>query len=508
MFEAVLHRQEEVVEVLVELMPPDLDINAVDPKQYRRTALMIAVKLDCLEIINMLLNYPGIKLDLQDVNGMTALYLAAKYDHQQAVDLLLEAGANTEIGDFKVGRTALRVAAERDHLEIVENLLQHGAQIDLEDRSRATALMHAVRRGAERSLKKLIAAGGDIQTVDENGQSLLHCACGKDLSRIARILIDDGLDPNLRDKSKRTPSHIASQYGKATVLSLLLEKGADITLKDQYDRTAKCIAWQYGHIKVVDLLERFEHGHLAREPEPLPYKSQLPIWSMAKRGLAELLIQVIKERENDIVLVEPFVENTTLHCAIEAQEPDILLFLLETKAGAALIDNPNRWGRTPLHLAALTGDSNAVELLLSRDASLDPKDRWGDEPLVLASSNWHWDVMLALIVAGASIDKQKIDLEKLFFVAVEKGDVAAVQNLLNEGVDRSVENAEGLRALHIATATGDEAMKQVLLRAPTVVFGAAGPDINGNRTQTGSTAASAEATSFVPFRSRPIQSRR
>ena len=55
--------------------------------------------------------------------------------------------------------------------------------------------------------------------------------------------------------------------------------------------------------------------------------------------------------------------------------------------------------------------------------------------------------MLELIVAGASIDKQEIDLEKLFFTAVEKGNVEAVHVLLSEGVDRSVQNLDGLRAL-------------------------------------------------------------
>lgn len=79
--------------------------------------------------------------------------------------------------------------------------------------------------------------------------------------------------------------------------------------------------------------------------------------------------------------------------------------------------------------------------------------------------------MLALIVAGANIDKEKIDMEKLFFVAVEKGNVDAVHICLNEGVDRSVQNADGLRALQIASALENEVLRKILLRAPTVVFG-------------------------------------
>ena len=55
----------------------------------------------------------------------------------------------------------------------------------------------------------------------------------------------------------------------------------------------------------------------------------------------------------------------------------------------------------------------------------------------------------------------------------------AVHVLLSEGVDRSVQNPDGLRALQIATAFGYEDIKQVLLRAATVLLGAAGIDDSG-----------------------------
>ncbi|KAL8720876.1 MAG: hypothetical protein Q9225_002321 [Loekoesia sp. 1 TL-2023] len=470
LFEAIIAQHDEVVEALTELAPPDLDINAVHPKQFNRTALMLAVMLGWLEITNTLLKYPGIKIDLQDAHGMTALYLAAKYDHWQIVVLLLEAGASVDIGDYKVGRTALRVAAERDHVEVVEDLLRHGARVDLADRSGGTPMLHAVMQGAENALRKLIEAGGNLHVVDENGQSLLHCASDKDRSRIARTLIDGGLDLNNRDQSKRTPLHLASQHGNTTTLSVLLEKNADPTLKDQYGRTPSVVAWQYGQSKIIDLLGAFEKDWLGCQPDEVPDSTQLPVWSMARRGLIDLLTEALATRQDDLTIAEPFSNNTALHCAVEAHDPDTLLLLLQTRV--INIDAPNRWQRTPLHLAALLGDRNAIDLLISHDADLDPQDRWGDEPLVLAHSNWHWDVMLALVVAGANIDKGKIDVEKLFFVAVETGNVDAVQVCLNEGVDRSVQNADGLRALQIASAVGDEAeaVKQVLLRAPTLVF--------------------------------------
>lgn len=504
MFEAILGQQEEVVELLTELVPPDLDINGANPKQFSRTALMLAVRLDCLEMVHMLLRYPGINIDLQDANGMTALYLAAKYDHLQMVELLLAAGANVNIGDSKAGRIPLRIAAERDHVNIVETLLQFGAQTDSKDRSGGTPILYAVMHGAEKSLKKLIAVGADLRVVDADAQSLLDCASKNDHSRIARILIEEGLSPNFG-----RPMHLASQYGRSTTLSLLLEKNADPTLQDRFGRNPKQVAWQYGQSEIINLLNEFERNQLIRQPEGISDDAQLPIWAMVRQGLAELLAEAMTTRKTDLEVLEPFSDNTALHCAIEAHEPEILLSLLEISAIS--IDAPNRWLRTPLHSAARLGDLNAVGILLEYEADLDVKDRWGDEPLVLAQSNWHWDVMLTLIKAGASIDKLKINVEKLFFVAVEEGDTEAAQVLLSEGVDRWAQNAEGLRALQIAAAMGDEPMRQVLLRAPTIAFRAPEVEIIGKeshraRNGEGSPKRSAGAANAIPFRSRPGQS--
>ena len=287
-------------------------------------------------------------------------------------------------------------------------------EVTLKDSSGGTPMLHAVRQGAEKALNEIIDADGNFGEVDENGQSLLHSAGEKYRSNIACTLINKGLDRNIRDRSERTPLHTASQYGQATVLSILLEKNADPTLGDHYGRTPKLVAWQYKQSEIVDLLGSFEKSQLARQPEQLlPDNTQLPIWSMASLGLEELLDQAISTQQADLNSTEPFSKNRALHCAIDANRTGVLPLLLQ--AGAIPMDAPNHWKRTPLHLAALHGDLTATDLLISHDAYLDPRNRWDDEPLVLAQSNWHQDVMLKLIVAGASIDKQKIDLEKLFF---------------------------------------------------------------------------------------------
>lgn len=216
---------------------------------------------------------------------------------------------------------------------------------------------------------------------------------------------------------------------------------------------------------------------------------QLPVWSMARRGLTELVAEAIRTRTQDLHVAEPCTENSALHCAVEADQPEILRMLLETRM--LPIDKLNHVVRTPLHLAALVGDFDATNLLIDHEADMDARDRWKDETLVLAQSNGHLEVMLALICRGADIDERKIDINKLFFFAVEQRDANSARILLRQhGVDRSVQNADGVRAMQIAEAGEDKDMITVLHSAPTVMGGGGLED--GRQ-------------KFLPFRSRQIQ---
>ena len=490
----------EVVEILVCEMPRDLDINMVHRQEFDRTALMLAARLGHLEMIKTLLKHTNINVDLQDLNGMTAIYLAARENHIDIVQLLLDAGAGIDIVDFHTGRSPLRCAAERNLDEIVDLLLQYNADPNLKDREGGTAMLRAVNRGAINALTTLMEFSVDLHCVDETKQSLLHGAARNGYHQIARLLLENDLtegerlSPNVRDRYNMTPLHDASRYGNAAVLSVLVEHGGDPSLRDEFHRSPFIVAWQYGHEVIMEMLTRSGHGS---QPGVSLDTRHLPVWSMARRGLINDIVDAIQTRPRDIHLPEPCDENSPLHCAIINNEPDILDALLQTKM--LPVNKPNGFKRTPLHAAALEGDSYATETLLKYGANVDLKDRWGDEALVLAQSNEHLEVMLALVEANAIVDKKKIDSKRLFFFAVEKGNVAATQILVEKhGVDRSIQNADGVRALQIAKAADDEDMMMLLRSASTVNF--ADVVMNGS----GANDLNDLKRPFVPFRSRPI----
>ena len=306
---------------------------------------------------------------------------------------------------------------------------------------------------------------------------------------------------DVRDNCGMAPLHDASRYGRAAVAAVLLENEADASLKDEFGRTPFIVAWQYGKEDIMRMLA----GTGLEQQSSIPLDdANLPLWAMARRGLTDLLAAAIKSRPPDLFILEPYSENSPLPCAIEANEPAILDILLQSLDVIPLLNQRNHFGRTPLHIVAVLGDILASQRLISAGADSDTKDRWNDRPIALAQANGHLDVMLVLIQAdvnNTAVDNREIDLKPLFFFAVEKGDVDTVERLIRVyGVDRSVQNSEGLRAIKIAEAADDDEMVRLLVAAPTVYVGN-GEEVNGRK---GEAKTYGREMPFVPFRSRPV----
>ncbi|KAK8891107.1 hypothetical protein M9Y10_028312 [Tritrichomonas musculus] len=65
------------------------EINAIE-KVLKRTALMLACKKGCSDIVELLLKVPGIDYNRGDISGMTALHFACRKGDTRCVELLLK----------------------------------------------------------------------------------------------------------------------------------------------------------------------------------------------------------------------------------------------------------------------------------------------------------------------------------------------------------------------------------------------------------------------------------
>lgn len=463
LFEAILHNREHVVDIL--LNRKELQINAVNGKEYNRTALILAVRLGYVKIVASLLEHDEININHQESSGITALYLACYKGDVSIVQLLLK---KSEIDvnrvDLMSGRSPLILAAERDHTIIVELLLNSGANPMVKDRQGGgTALLRAAEYGHISVIETMLKYEVDLHCRDVDERTMLHGASARGWPDIVRFLKANGLDPNARDKNDLTPLHEACCNGQVEVVKVLLEVGADKSPTDCFKRTPFTCAWQYGHLPILEILKPDDDNHSGPRMA-LPNPEQLPVWSLAKLGLLDLIERLSTERETELTEIEPCSGNTALHWAVLAQQDAIVRFLL--KIGKISPYSINAHRRTPLHLAAINGNLDVAQELLKHDAKLDLEDEWGATALYLAQSNQYVNVAVALVEAGADIDADEIEVQKMFFAAIELNNVPAADALINRGrADVLSRNNEGMTPLQLAKANENGEMIQLLKKS-------------------------------------------
>ena len=81
-----------------------------------------------------------------DSFGYSALMHCAEKGFSRCVELLIEAGANTEI-QTKKGSTAIMFAASYGHAEVLKTLIENNATIDTQTNSGYTAMSYAAING-------------------------------------------------------------------------------------------------------------------------------------------------------------------------------------------------------------------------------------------------------------------------------------------------------------------------------------------------------------------------
>lgn len=144
-----------------------------------------------------------------------------------------------------------------------------------------------------------------------------------------------------------------------------------------------------------------------------------------------------------------------LHGAIARKDLDGLARII--RASPDCIDVRNHFGRTPLHMAAESGQNEMVKLLVSKGSEVDARSRSGYTPLALAAVNSHNDVVVSLLGSGADVEAVAKDGFTPLHKAVLQDrknaqDLLAI--LLIHGADCNTLNKQRLTALQAALSAG------------------------------------------------------
>jgi ankyrin repeat protein len=219
-----------------------------------------------------------------------------------------------------------------------------------------------------------------------DGTTALHLAVRH--PDAVRLLIDHGADPNARDVGDNAMAlHFAAGHGALDTVRILLDAGADVHgIGDRHD--ADVIGWaaRHGNQAVINLLlERGARHHI------------FSAMALRDRDLVRMLVE---QNPDSLTRRRSRFENmhTPVHAAFAppdglgflAGRPDYEMLQLLVELGAGVDDRDDK-GRTPLTVALLRGDGEAIRILKAGGAKEPPApaegpDRSIDELMAAATS--------------------------------------------------------------------------------------------------------------------------
>ena len=165
-----------------------------------------------------------------------------------------------------------------------------------------------------------------------------------------------------------------------------------------------------------------------------------------------------------------------MHIAVTQGHTDLALSLLTQsllKHGVS-VNQENRNGDLPLHLATANGHTELVQSLIKHGASVNQADRDGNLPLHIAVTHGHTEVVpslsaQSLLKRGTSVNQENRNGDLPLHLAAANGHPELVQSLIKHGASVNKKDGGGNLPLHIAVRHGHTELALSLINQGALV---------------------------------------
>lgn len=159
----------------------------------------------------------------------------------------------------------------------------------------------------------------------------------------------------------------------------------------------------------------------------------------------------------------PFACGSEIHEAAKAGSVDVVKAMIE--ADPARVNEISNGGMTPLHLAAVYGQTEMAAFLLKQGANLEMQMDGGLTPLLCSVMKEHAETVKFLVEKGADVKAATRGGLTSLHIAVQKGNKAILKALLAAGADVSAKTRDGMTPLDWATERNAKETVEVLTGA-------------------------------------------
>ncbi|XP_052235623.1 inversin-like isoform X2 [Dreissena polymorpha] len=309
----------------------------------------------------------------QKLESVTQIHAAAVNGDKAWLARVITANIGTGLLDAgdQFGRTPLMFCVLADRLECAELLLKAGAQTNMKDKGGRTALNWAAHKGNVRLIKLLLSKGADCHMKDNEGQTAVHLCTRHKLPKCMTLLLRQ-LSPGEiddQDRNKRTALHWAASYGNLEHVKMLIKQDSNIGIPDIEGKTPLHWAASSRDAEVVNCVRLI----LDTTPSVInwqDYEGRTALHLVVADG-NEAVVKALVAVENCNVSALDNMFRTPLHWAAVLGHSKIVSLLLDNKAEFSSSDQN---GATPLHYAAQNNFDETVEVFLSRANVTDEAD--------------------------------------------------------------------------------------------------------------------------------------
>lgn len=330
--------------------------------------------------------------------------LNAGHENTAIYNLMVANGIDLKETNRRGANAILLLAQHSKDGKIIEYFQEKGVDIHAEDSDGNNLLFYAISKGNLPLTKKYIAQGFDYKKINKEGENLVLAAShggrgGYNSIEVFEYLASLGLKMDLVNHKGQTALHLLARGVKdPNVMNLFINKGVDVSKKDNEGNTAFLYAVQGSNIavmkqllpKVKNINQNNNDGYTA-----LTFATQrinLESFELLKSKGANA--DVVDSDGNNLFYhlfkaynrrsarnFEPFAKalkaagvdaskasknETLLHIAIANGDPKLIQ---KAFAFDAKINQKNKDGLTPLHLAAMKANNpRLLKMLLKKGA--------------------------------------------------------------------------------------------------------------------------------------------
>jgi len=296
----------------------------------------------------------------------------------------------------KSGQCCAHVAAIEGNVDVLMALEEMGRSnlFTAEDKENMTPSHYAVIHGTLNCLRYFGKKGVPLETKDKYGRAPLHIAAQEGQVDMIPVFRELGVDFKLRTHRGKTAGHYAAKFGRYDFIRALIEMELKLDVMDNDARGLVHEAAKHNHPFIIQLL--VENGLICTSKDN---DQNTPAHWAATGGHLEAIRMLHQVGGIQCLCLPNKTGKTPLHAAAQSGFAEIIAAFQEFGIESKVYDVGRN---SPAHLAAQNGHLSALKILFEM-GPVDEKNKYGRTPAHMAAWRNKPEVLGFLAVSGVDV---------------------------------------------------------------------------------------------------------